>query len=165
VIYVAMPCGCGTIPASMSRSIRNGFAPSMQFMNPLAALAEGDVIDLLGIAIPAAAFPKHLKHSRRPMVTLVGDDPGTPEGMGGPDAWACAHRLSKWARAVIIHGAGGEREHYAAACQAALKVGRVAMIETTSMHAKAWAERLRCPHTLLILPKGGSHPVMAEAEQ
>jgi hypothetical protein len=165
MICVATPFGCGIISAGKSREICNGFTPNQQFVKPLARLAEADIIDLLGFAIPAAPFPKHLKRSAKPTVALIGDDPGAPEGMGGPNAWLCAHWLSKWARAVIVHASGGEPEHYAAACQAALRVGRVAMIETTSMHAKAWAERLRCSNTLMILPKDGLHPVMAEAAQ
>ena len=164
MIIAASTAGCGIIPASVAMAIRARYASTHGFMGPLAVPAEQDLIDLVGIAEPEAPWPRQLKHSRRPTVVLVGDDPGVPNGMGGPDAWRCTAKLSRWARAVLVHGAGGEAEHYAAAVLACRKVGRVALIETTSRYAKAWADRIGCPRTLLILPTTGPHPLVhAEA--
>jgi hypothetical protein len=124
------------------------------------------MIDVVAIADPSTPWPRQLKHSRRPTVVLLGDDPGTPDGMGGPDAWRCTVKLARWVRAVLVHGAGGAPEHYAEAVRACRKVGRVALIETTSRHAHAWVNRIGCPRTLLILPKTGPHPLAhAEAAQ
>jgi hypothetical protein len=144
--------------------MRRQLAPRHQFSAPLAAPAEANIIDLLAIADPATAWPRWMKHARKATAVLIGDDPGGPDGQGGPDAWQCLDKLSRWARAVIVHAAGGEPEHYAEAVRATLKVGRVAMIETTSTHAQAWSARMNCPRTLLILPRGGAHPVESDAE-
>jgi hypothetical protein len=142
--------------------IRRGYAPAQRFFDPLAAPAEADLIDLVAFAEPETPWPGQIKHLRRPTVVLVGDDPGGPFGLGGPEAWQCTSKLSRWLRAVIIHGAGGEPEHYAAAVRAARKVGRAALIETTSAHALKWRARLDCPRTLMILPSVGAHPVTRE---
>jgi len=32
------------------------------------------------------------------------------------------------------------------------------------MHAKAWAKRMNCPRTLLILPREGAHPIPQKTE-
>ena len=160
MIIGASSAGCAVIPASVSMAIRASMANSHGFMGPLAVPAEADLIDLVGIADPETPFPRQLKHSRRPTVVLLGDDPGLPDGMGGPDAWRCTEKLRRWVRAVLVHGAGGEAEHYAECVRAARKVGRVALIETTSRHAQAWARRLACPRTLLILPSMGPHPLV-----
>jgi hypothetical protein len=164
MIRLALPHACVDLPASQSRAIRAALPTDHSFINPLAAPAEGDIIDLLALALPNARWPSEMKHTRKPTVAIGGDDPGGPEGMGGPDAFRCTRQLSRWARSVIVHAAGGEPEHYAMAVQAVLKVGRVALIETTSMHAKAWAKRMNCPRTLLILPKDGPHPLPQKAE-
>jgi len=158
MIYLASLDGCTALPASLARTIRGNLPASHQFVRTLSAPAEGDVIDLVGIADPAAPWPRMMKHPRRPTVALIGDDPGAPGGMGGPQAWRCATKLSRWAHAVIVHAAGGQPEHYAEATRAALCVGRVAMIETTMTHARAWAERMNCRRTLLILAREGLHP-------
>ncbi len=162
MIILAAPGGCSVLPARLSRKIRDNLPPYFGFMGPLAAPAEGDVIDVLAIADPATPWPRHMKKSRTPTVALLGDDPGCEGGYGGPDAWACANKLGRWARAVLVHGAGGEAQHYAEATRAALKVGRVALIETTSANARAWALRLNCPRTLMILPRDGLHPISLE---
>jgi hypothetical protein len=147
-------------------AIRARYSPSHAFIAPLAVPAEQDLIDLVGIADPATPWPTRIKHATRPTVILIGDDPGAPDGMGGPDAWRCTRSLGRWARGVLVHGTGGQAAHYAGAVRAARQLGRVALIETTSVHAQAWAERLNCRRTLLLLPRSGSHPLgAAEAMQ
>jgi hypothetical protein len=164
MIIAAAPSGCGIVPASVAREIRNSLASTHGFINPLAVPAEADIIDLVAIADPSTPWPKRIKLLRRPTVLMLGDDPGSPDGMGGPDAWRCLPQLKRWVRGVIVHGAGGQPEHYAEAVRAARRLGRVAMIESTSKHAVAWARSIGCPRTLLILPRGGLHPLpLAEA--
>jgi hypothetical protein len=123
-----------------------------------------DVIDVLFMIDPGMAWPKQIEWLRRPAVVVVGDDPGTCWGQGGADAWRCTSRLRRWTRAAMIHGAAAEPEHYAEVVRATLKVGRVALIETTSANVHGWAEALRCPRTLLVLPRGGLHPVPEKEE-
>jgi hypothetical protein len=164
MIYLASQAGCTALPASLARTIRGNLPASHQFVRTLAAPAECDVIDMVGFADPRTPWPRAMKHTRRPTVVLLGDDPGAPAGLGGPEAWRCAASLSRWARAVLVHAAGGEPEHYAEATRAALCVGRVAMIETTAIHARAWAHRMNCRRTLLILPRDGLHPLPQNAE-
>ena len=99
----------------------------------------------------------------RPAIVIIGDDPGNADGFGGPDHWRCTARLRRWTRAAFVHAAGAEPEHYSAAVMAARRVGRLTLIESTSKHALAWAERLACPRTTLLLPRTGQHPI-CEAE-
>jgi hypothetical protein len=146
-------------PRALVAEVYARLAPQYRFVSPLVQAAELDTIDLVGLADPAAPFPRSLKHTKRATVALVGDDPGRRLGLGGPDAWRCAERLRRWCRGVIVHAAGGEAEHYAAAVAGALTVGRLALIETTTHHAVAWAERLACPQTLMIIPSTGPHPL------
>ena len=54
--------------------------------------------------------------ARRPAVVLIGDDDDTPSG---PAGFKTAQRLLAWAHHVVIHGAGGDPEHYRAAVIAA----------------------------------------------
>ena len=100
-----------------------------------------------------------MRHTTRPTVLLVGDDPGGPNGLGGPDAWRCSSKVGIWAQAAVVHGAGGDPQHYRFAVAAALTFGRVVFIESTACHALAWADRIGCPRTLTILPRDGLHPV------
>jgi hypothetical protein len=160
MIIVATPDRVAVLPAAVAAERRAMLPSFFLFVAPLALPAERDVIDLVAIADPKTPWPRQMRHTAAPTVCLIGDDPGTPGGMGGPDAWRCARKLGAWARAVIVHGAGGEAAHYQAAVDAALLVNRVVFIETTSAHAKAWAERIGCPRTLLILPESGPHPVI-----
>jgi hypothetical protein len=160
MIIVATPSRVAVLPSDFAAERRAALPSTFLFVSPLARPAEQNLIDLVCIADPKTPWPKQMRHTAGPTVALIGDDPGTPNGMGGPDAWRCARKLGAWAQAAIIHGAGGEAAHYQAAVDAALLVQRVLFIETTSAHAKAWAERIGCPRTLLILPRSGPHPVI-----
>lgn len=98
---------------------------------------------------------------RQPAVVLLGDDDDEPSG---PAGWACARRLLDWADLLIVHGTGGEREHYEAAVEATQTLRRVLFVETTSDLAPAWIEAARLcnplPALRLHLPQpGASHPV------
>ena len=42
---------------------------------------------------------------RKPALVIIGDDDDFPTG---PDGWPVAQRLLRWARQVVIHGAGGQ---------------------------------------------------------
>ena len=134
--------------------------PKDRFSACLFAAADADQIDLLVLTEAAARWPgRDARISERPTVALIGDDPGTRDGLGGPSAWRCAPALRSWRQGVIVHGAGGSPEHYAEAVRAAHMIGRIAFIETTSGNAPSWVDYLACETTLLIKPKGGPHPL------
>jgi hypothetical protein len=125
-----------------------------------------DVIDVCFLIDPGMAWSKAIEWMRRPAVVVVGDDPGTPSGLGGADAWRCASRLRRWTPAALVHGAAAQPEHYSKVVQVALKLGVATLIETTSANLQGWAEALRYPRMLLVKPRGGVHPVHeAEAAQ
>jgi hypothetical protein len=159
MIYAALPDRLASIPRHEATMLRERIPLAYHFVTPAALAAEHDVIDLVGFSDPKTPFPWSLNQTKKPTLVIVGDDPGLLLGLGGPNAWRCTERLRRWCRAVIIHAAGGEQEHYAIAVQGTVFAGRLALIETTSHHAAAWAERLACPHTLTIIPRQGQHPL------
>ena len=159
MIIIATPARVAVLPAAVAAERRAALPASSLFVTPLAAAAEQDLIDLVGIAEPRTPWPRQMRHTVAPTLCLIGDDPAGLDGLGGPDAWRCACKLGAWAQAVIVHGAGGEAAHYQAAVQATLYMRRVVFVETTSVHAAAWVERIGCPRTLVFLPNDGPHPV------
>jgi hypothetical protein len=152
----------GIVPLSKDQAAQAVAAlpPGFGFIRPLADCAMHDTIDLFGFAEPAARWPgRKLRLASRSTVVLVGDDPGNAEGRGGPAAWGCAGAIGRWCHAAIIHAAGGQPAHYLEAVRGAMLFGRLALIETTSRHAEAWAQCIGCPTTLVILPTDGQHPI------
>jgi hypothetical protein len=97
-----------------------------------------------------------MRRSSLPMVGWIGDDDGASTG---PDGWRPALAVARWARSAMVHAAGGEARHYAAAVGATIITGRLLLIETSSAHARAWAKLMEGKHTLAILPRDGVHPV------
>ncbi len=98
----------------------------------------------------------------RPIVVVVGDDDYQTTG---PDGWACADRLRNWAAFAIVHGTGGQRQHYAMAAAMAAEMRRLVFIETSTAGAQLWAgflaERTPALPFMGLLPSdGGAHPVM-----
>lgn len=145
------------LEALCARAVATG-APQL----PLFRAAADGVIALAFIHDRSAAWPRRMvEGSRRPLVLLVGDDPGPGALSLGPRAWTCARRLRDWIGAhgaVIVHGGSGQPEHYRQAVIATAVVQRVAVIECGSDQAQAWVKFMRCPQTLLILPSDGQHP-------
>jgi hypothetical protein len=134
---------------------------------PLFRASADGLLALVGIYNPAGAWPSALieRNANRPTCVLIGADPGVEHPDPPPVAWACARRLKYWQpRAVVIHGAGGEADHYREAATATVLAGRLAFVETTSARALEWVEFLRCPHTAVWLPSDGVHPVPAARE-
>lgn len=126
---------------------------------PLVRAAADRRISLCVLETPDARWPARiLGRLCLPMVVLVGDDPGA--GLArGPLAWKAAERLRRWCRWSMVHGAGGEPGHYAAAVDAALWNGRVALIETDSAHALPWRRFLGAPGMTILPPAGTRHPL------
>jgi hypothetical protein len=104
---------------------------------------------------------RRLAKKARPIVALVGDD---DYATTGPDGWACADKLRRWANFAVVHGTGGQRQHYASAAVMAARVRRLLFIETSSTGAQLWAgflaERIPPLTFMGLLPPVGAHPVM-----
>ena len=83
---------------------------------------------------------RFLAIASKPAVILIGDDDDAPTG---PAGWSVAERALGWANYVILHGAGGEAEHYEAAVRLAEQFGRVAIIESTSARLDEWKAATR----------------------
>lgn len=131
---------------------------------PLFRAGADGLLALVVIHNQYAAWPTALieRNAGRPTCVLIGGDPGAEHPDPPSDAWACARRLKYWQpRAALIHGAAGEADHYRQAAAATVAATRVAFIETTSRRAQEWADFLRCPRTLILLPSDGVHPVPA----
>lgn len=77
---------------------------------------------------------------RKPALVIIGDDDGADTG---PDGWPVAQRLMRWARQVILHGAGGHPSHYEGAVMAAEVVGRLLLVECSSTTLDAWKAAAR----------------------
>ena len=75
----------------------------------------------------------------------------------------------RWARAVIIHGAGAQLSHYELAIMKAERVHRVLFVECSKATLPDWLALVRsAPHqpaTLVISPDGdGPHPFPVRKE-
>jgi hypothetical protein len=79
-----------------------------------------------------------------------------------------AVRALRWAIGVLVHGAGAELQHYEAAIQAAEMGRRVLVIECGTSTLDAWVALARAaphrPSTLVIVPRGGVHPLPLRRE-
>lgn len=118
------------------------------------------------IVPPGARLPLRMldpvRHSL-PLVVVLSGDGLVPAGLGD---FAQAHRLLRWARFILLHGAGGEAFHYEVATEAARQTGRVLVVETTSGLLPAWiALRLRLaadtPSLVVATKPGVIHPCEA----
>jgi len=128
---------------------------------PLRALYEGRIAHL---DVARGTSNNKVKHfiaaACRPELVIIGDDDDLPSG---PDGFATAPRLLKWARQIVLHGAGGEASHYEQAVLAAQITGRVVMVECTSPTIPAWVAATRKWATtsavqILHPPSGILHP-------
>jgi hypothetical protein len=97
---------------------------------------------------------------RLPLVIVLAGDNGEPSG---PDAYPQSVWLLRWARFILLHGAGGEAQHYAFAVEAVRHYGRLLLIETQSGAVEAWAGEWRrlalgTPGLGIITRPGDVHP-------
>lgn len=115
------------------------------------------------IVPPSGQIPLRLLEEdvadRRPLVVILSAD---GNDAAGPDAFPQARRMLRWARALMIHAAGGQPEHYAAAVCASIALRRFLLVETDTAHEAEWcalAARL-APHTpmLRITTRPGTPP-------
>jgi hypothetical protein len=125
---------------------------------PFRAAADRQLV-LFKIYDAGTAWPTKVveRNYSRPTCVLIGADPGVKHpDLPAPSEWACAKRLKYWCQdgGAIIHGAGGELDHYREAARATLLLRRLAFIETTSHRADEWADYLR---SRSIRPADGPH--------
>ena len=127
------------------------------------AVADGHIA-LIRVDDPEARLESGaLAGFTRPAIVLISGGPGWGEPTFGPGRWRCAKLARSWARCAIVHGAGGKREHYVTAIEAAQGPGRVLLIETTSALVNAWRAFLSPMPSLSIVPSdGGVHPAPPE---
>lgn len=97
--------------------------------------------------------------SDRPSIVLIGDDDGIDRG---PAGFPGAQRAIAWGRWFLVHAAGAESEHYAAAILAAKAYRRVVVIECGSLTLPEWEPLARsAPNQvggIVVRPRGGVHP-------
>ena len=86
-----------------------------------------------------------------------------PPGAGdGPEAWPLARRLVRWARALILHGAGDELWHYEIANREAEVHSASLLVECEGNALDAWQRPiLATPHRPKIVPRG-PHPLSSK---
>ena len=104
-------------------------------------------------------------HIQGPLVVIVHDDDGHSSG---PDGFQW-RRLFEWAGAVLLHGAGAEHDHGMRALDLVQAHKRLLLVETSSEQAEHWFNAMRRAigqrrvPGVIILPKGGLHPIEMEA--
>ncbi len=128
---------------------------------PIYAAAATGRIALVCISTQGTPWPAEtIARLTRPAVVVLGGDPGFGEPAFGPGRWRCAGKLKGWATAAVVHGAGGEPEHYRGAVAMAELVERLVLVETTSGLVDAWGAFLSpLPRIGYRPPNGGVHPV------
>lgn len=148
-----------TTRTTIAQTIARMEAAGEGFRTPLfRAAAQGR----LAIATSLGGSPvlSRLLKQRRPTVVVLPDD--HPDAIG-PDAWPQAGKLLRWANAAIFHASGGRAEEYALIAEAAIRCGRLLLVECELRHLQAWsalAEReLPRLNVLRIVPREGQHPI------
>lgn len=111
------------------------FAAGETHALPLLRAAREGVL-ALAMVPPGYRVPNRLmnEHDRPLVVWLAGDVDPDP----GPDGFPQATRLFRWARAALIHGAGGLPWHYDWVASTAIHARRVLLVETGSARLPEW---------------------------
>ena len=114
---------------------------------------------------PDARLPRRvLADGKRPCAVVLCDDDLVT---CGPSRFPDARRLFRWARAIVLHAAGGLPEHYEAAAGVMVACGRLVMVETASgEREREWLALIeavapRTPRLHITPPPGGKHPTLA----
>jgi hypothetical protein len=132
------------------------------YLTPALRAAGVGLINLAFIARGNSVSPRAMKHRRRSIFIILGDD---DYSSSGPAGWPQAEQLVRWARYIVLHGAGGEPEHYSGAVAAALIHHRLLMVETSSGQLEAWRSLVgrvhpRVPGLVITTPADApTHPM------
>ena len=107
-----------------------------------------------------------LNRAKTPTLVTIGDDDYQSTG---PEGWACANRVLRWARWYCIHAAGAEVGQYSAIALATVLHRRAVLVETSAGSLDSWRSALyainRHPHGMIVIPRDGQHPIMPEQLQ
>jgi hypothetical protein len=126
---------------------------------PLIRAARQGLLGLAAMQRGVAPPRRLIEQATRPLCVLIGDD---DDAATGPAAWPGARWLSYWARAAIVHAAGGKPEHYTMAVAGALAHSRLLLVETSTEFEGAWCRLLgegrRCPLLRIVPHNGHQHP-------
>lgn len=147
-------------PAAISALIAASTAAGEGFRAPLLrAAAAGELA--IAAAVAGTPIPARILKQRHPTVLLLTDD--CPSATG-PVAWPQARKLVRWAARIVLHGTGGQPEHYSLIAAAAVRVGQVLVVECQQRHLSAWQQVVlleRKSRSLLCImpPPGGQHPI------
>ncbi len=142
-------------------------AAGEDFRTPLFRAVLHDEIALTVMCHGQTAPLDQLDQTRRPAILLLTDDDDTTRL--GPDGWPSSARIMRWGRSAILHGSGGQPEHYGAAVVGAVVSSRLVLIETSSAQLAPWikaaARFMPLGRILCIKPTGGGvHPVPMPTE-
>lgn len=155
-------CARTASPANVARAIAMMEAIGEQFRIPLFRAVPRGEIALTVLGTGQAPPLSRLDRTGFPGLVVLTDDDDTTRL--GPDGWRYAARILRWARGVMLHGTGGQPEHYQMAVEGAQRCGRLVLVETCSTQIDAWAAlalRTLAPGRILKIqpPAGGIHPV------
>jgi hypothetical protein len=114
----------------------------------------------------APRVPLDPKKNQKPLAVIICDDFGPSMG---PSAFPAVQRLFRWAKWIMLHGAGGEGWHYEMAAEATLRMRRCLIVETTSAGLPAWAAfkldvAPKTPFVCFRVPDASHHPMHGSVE-
>ncbi len=121
----------------------------------LSAVRDGRIAVEFLTSRDKAAPMGRLKRYTCPVLVVIGDDDYRNTGPGG---WVCTQRVIRWARGVMIHGAGGTVATYETAVSGAEHFGRFVLVETGSEHIAQWVAAAGAKAKLGIVANDGPHP-------
>ncbi len=122
------------IPPAIARLQAAGIVHRIPFLQ---SLYHGQIAHLeMHRHSSARLFKQWAAMARLPALALLGDDDhATPDG---PDTWAVAPRVLRWARFIVVHGGAGRPEHYEHVLALTAVHRRVVMVECSSANIAAW---------------------------
>jgi hypothetical protein len=133
---------------------------------PLYRAAADRRLGLIFLLDPAAPWPKRaiarMTDKRHPVIVLVGADSQNPFVDRPAAEWLAAPHIAEWERGALVHGAGGQSEHYREAVADAERDRKFVLVECAAEAAQGWTNLLAGPrcHVRVIVPRDGApHPV------
>lgn len=156
-----------TNPERIAAAITIMQAAGEGFRAPLFRAVLHDEIALAVVCQGQTAPLEQLDQTRRPAVVVFTDDDDATRL--GPDGWPGSARIMRWAKNAMVHGSGGQPEHYAFAVVGAVATGRLVLVETSSSQVEPWVRTanrfIPLGRILCIKPIGGGvHPVPMPTE-
>ncbi|WP_198374056.1 hypothetical protein [Neoroseomonas rubea] len=137
----------------------------VHFAPVLRAIRDGQIVCVVikRTAGEEAMSLRHIANHPLPALIIMADD---DHASSGPARFPAARKALRYARAHMIHAAGGQPSDYALAIQAAMAQRSCCLVETDAAHLDEWARfaaRAALPRrvpTLLVRPTDGVHPII-----